>query len=347
MPDLAKIEAVAEKFAGAEPAPDPSAAAPPDGTGSGAGSAPADAATDGGGAAPADPPASPGATTFSAAEVRAKLEADRQRRAERARAKQAEEDRAAAKRAREEAEAERAKFKDLGKGKSFLETIKELGKDPREAFEEMKREALLAGTPEGKIEALQRAFDQRLEALDAELKAEKEARAAERTAREAEQKRIAEEQQQAAFVSDFKRAYQDPRFESLATEYPPERLHAIVASLATHPDTLFDHAAELGVDLTSDDGSFTMIDIFNVCLKTQERHQAYADEQRRKREAAPQTSQGGQQRPEAKKPPVNGTVERKAATVIGNDVATERASDPPKRKESREERLRRLGDKYG
>lgn len=90
-----------------------------------------------------------------------------------------------------------------------------------------------------------------------------------------------------------------------------------------------------------------MQDIFNVCLKTQERHRAYQEEQRRKKGAAPQTSQAAEQRPEVKTRSVNGTVERKPPTVIGNDIATDRAADPPRRRESREERLRRLGDKFG
>lgn len=346
MPDLAKIEAVAAKLAESEPAPENTgAASPPDGV-SEAGSAPAEAGSAGDATAPeATPPA--GASIDHGA-LRAKLEADRARREEKARRKRLEEEESAIKKAREEAEAEKAKWAGLGKGKTFLETIKELGHDPLKTFEEMKTEALKAGTPEAKLEAMERAWQARVDALETKLTDFQKEREEERQTAEEERKQYESERSHQAFVSDFQRGVGEERFAPLVDEYEPADLFRIVSALKENPPHLFEQAQNLGVELTSADGSFTMIDILNVCLKTQQRHQARLEEQRRKKSAAPQTSPAGpKQPPAATKPTVNGTAERNAETSLGNQLAATRAADASPRKESREQRLARLASKYG
>lgn len=349
MPDLAKIVAIESKMnAEAEPAPDRPAAPPPDGGSSGVDSAPADGHT------AESPPlgsggreTSPGATIDRNA-LREKLQRDREKRADRERKKKAEEDAAAAAKDREEAAAEKAKFANLGKGKPFLETIKELGLDPRQTWEAMRDEALKAGTPEARIEALDRAYAAKFEEIAKE-------RAAEKAEREAEKKAIAEERRQAqeqaqhhAFVADFEHGLREPRFESLTEEYEPPQLFRIVNTLRQNPEQLFEQAADLGVGLTHDDGTFTMGDILSVLKATQDRHFARLEEQRRKKTAATQTSQAAPTQAPTSKPTVNGTAERNAGQSLGNQLVATRAADPaPPPKESREERLRRLGSKYG
>lgn len=355
MPDLAKIAAVATKLnlppEGAEPAPE-NAAAPPDGA-SGAGSAPADGAD---GATPnldegtggGKPGTSPGAAIDHAALAR-KLAADRARREEKTRRKRIEDDEAAARKAREEAESERSKWANAGKDRPFLDVIKDAGRDPREVFEAMKDEALKAGTPEAKMEAMDRAWKARIDAMEAKLQASEKAREEERKEREEQQRQIGVERANAAFVSDFRSSIEDAKFTVLVDEYPPEKLLGIAGALRENPEYFFGQAKDLGVELTDPDGTFNMIDILNVMLKTQQRHQAYQEEQRRKKSAAPQSSPAGpQQPPAATKQTVNGTAERKAGNALGNQLAATRAADPASpKKETREERLKRLGDKYG
>jgi len=347
MPDLAKITAIETKLnAEAEPAPETNAAPPPDGGSSGADSAPADGGASAGGSPPGAGEPSPGAP-IDHDKLREKLERDRERREERARRKKLEEDSAAAAKAREEAEAAKAKYANLGKGKPFLETIKELGLDPRQTFEQMREEALKAGTPEAKLEAMERAWQTRLEGIEQALSDE-------RKAREDERKAIAEERKQSqaraaheAFVTDFRQTIADPRFESLTEEYEPAQLFPLVQSFKANPPSLFEQAKTVGVQLTRDDGRFTMVDILSVLKATQDRHFARLEEQRRKKSAAPQTSQAAPQQAPTSKPTVNGTAERNAGNSLGNQLAATRAADPSARKESKEERLRRLGAKYG
>jgi hypothetical protein len=349
MPDLAKIEAVATKLEGAEPASDPTTASP-DG-GSGAGPAPSDSASGGDGSTG---PATEGAGTAApdTATLQAKLQADRERREAKARRKKIADDEAAAKKAREEAEADRKaaaeKAAKLGKGTPWREHLEALGLKPTEVFREMQQEALKAGTPEAQIEAMGRAFQEQLQALEEKLSASEKSREEERTQREEESKKAANERAAREFQSDFHQATQDERFAPLLDEYPAEKLFRIVDHLKENPAQLFQAADRLGVRLQDDGGSFTMFDIFNVCLAEQTAHRAHAEEmQRRKQSAAPQTSQAGPKQPPSVKPTVNGTAVKNAG-ALGNQIATDRASEagaPPR--ESRADRVKRLGEKYG
>lgn len=347
MPDLAKVESIAAKLddsAGAEPALE-NATAPPDGA-SGAGSAPADA-PGGAGAAEAGATAPAGATIDHAA-LQRKLADQRAKLEERARRKQIRADEEAAKKAREEADAEKAKWSGIGKEKSFLDTLKAMGKDPLEAFEEMKSEALKAGTPEAKLEAMGRVWEAKHEALAKELKDERDARAAEKQAAAEERQRAEAEAAARSFVSDFRKATEDPKYESLTEEYPPEQLYPFVARMRDDPRGFHAAAKHHAIALTFDDGRYNMTDILNVLKAQQSAHFARIEEQRRKR-AAPQTAPAGGRSPaEATRQTVNGTVVRNAGTSIGNNVASERAADGVTHKgETREQRVARLAQKFG
>jgi hypothetical protein len=105
-----------------------------------------------------------------------------------------------------------------------------------------------------------------------------------------------------------------------------------------------------GEDLTDEEPTFTMLDILNVLKATQQRHFARLEEQRRKKTAAPQTGPGApaKQAPVAIRPTVNGTAERNAGTSLGNQLAATTAAEGASLKGmSREEKLKRLGEKYG
>lgn len=337
MPDLAKIQAVTAKLeassAEANPAPEVDSAAPPDGSASGAGSAPAE-----GSPAPAK--------TIDHDELAAKLQADRDRRAARQARKQAEEDRKQAEADRKAAAEEKAKLAAIGKDKPWKEALTEMGRDPSQVWEEMRKEALTAGTPEAMIEQMGRKFT-------ADLQAEREKREAiekqledERKQRD-EEKTAAEQRAEAAtFERDFQRGLGEEKYAPLLDEYEPQQLFRLAHGLYKAPENLYAWADHLQVPLTDPNGQFTMVDILNVMTALQARHRGY-QEQRRNKNAAPQ-SQPGQEKPaEAKKPTVNGTAARNAGSTLGNQLAATRATDaaPPPR-ENREQRIKRLEAKY-
>ena len=338
---IARVEA-----AGAEPADEAAGGTLQENGASAADSAPADAST------PSDldtapggeaEPASPGATNApSESELRAKLERDREKRALAAERKRAREDREAAEAARKEAEAVREKWAKLGKDGSILERVKEAGANPREVFEQMRDEALKAGTPEARIEAIEKAYAARFEAMEAQLKAERDAREQARmAATEAERERI--------FDGQFGRAVQHEAFAPLLEEYDPEDLYPIVRQMRDNPDVLFDAAerlgVDLGIDLTDPEAQYNIGHIFQVLTAQQAAHQA--KRQRRTKRAAPTESQS-EQPTEAKRPTVNGTEARNAGSTIGNDLAASSAGAPPDlSNEDHKARLKRLIERFG
>jgi hypothetical protein len=297
----------------------------------------------------ADDPAigDPSGADSTHAELEAKLQADRDRRAlkrERQRAKEEREraarEREAAEAARKEGETHRDTWAKAGKDRPILDILKEAGREPREVFEVMKAEALKAGTPEARIEALDKAWEAKFNALEETLTSE-------RTQREEREKQIAEQQAAHAFASDFQRGMQDDKFAPLLEEYDAPILFQMARTLRDDPPRLFHWAKHLGVSLTHDDGGFTMTDILSVMTAQQAQHQTKR-EQRRNQQAAPQTpSPPGQQPASARTHTVNGTAARNAGTTIGNQLAAARAADatPPAR-ETREQRLKRLSEKY-
>ncbi len=338
----AKLEA-ADAAANAEPAPDHAPGAPPpEGASSGVGSASADVGADGA----TSPSASPEATLSD--QIAAKLEIERDRRATKAERRRARVEREQLQKAREQADADKAaaaaekeKWANAGKTKPFRELLQEVGRDPLEAWNEMREEALKAGTPEAKIEALDKAYAARLEALEKALEAERNGRAEER-------KQISAAREHRAFVADFNSHVSGEPYAGLREEYEPEQLFSVVESLKSNPPYLVKQARSLGVDLTRDDGTFTMTDILNVMAATQARHIA-KKEQRRTQGAAPQTRPAGlQQLAAVAKPTVNGAAARPAGSTIGNDLAATRATEAEQLKGmTHEQRSRYLQRKYG
>lgn len=338
---IARVEA-----AGAEPSAEAAGeASQENGATSAEGSASADASTPDAAAAPSEQPgaASPEAPIQppDEAELRAKLERDRERR----------EAKAAIRRAKEEAQRraelerqlkERDEREAARKSKTWLERLKEEGEDPRKAYEALRDEALKAGTPEAQIEQLTKAFESKLTAVEAQLKAEREAR-------ETREKQIAEAEQERVFGEQFQRALSMDAFKPLLEEYEPEDLFPIVRGMRDNPEALFAHAerlgVDLGIDLTDPDASFNMGHIFQVLRAQQAAHEA--KKQRRNQSAAPHQSQPAPPA-EAKKPTVNGAEARKAGTTIGNDLAASSAGAPPDAShEDHKARLKRLIEKYG
>lgn len=323
---MPNVEAVIAKHnaATAEPAPDVSSA-PPAGA-SVAGSAVADVETPAGAGELASPTAIDDGAAVDRDELQAKLVADRARTRAKQLRRQAKADSEAAAKAKADADAELARWKALGKDQSFLDAIKAAGHDPRQVYEQMRQEALKAGTPEARIEALEKKHAAELEAIRAELK-KRDDEAAEREEKaKAAEKAAAEARHAQMFEADFRKALGVKEFAPLLEEYEPEQLFGLATKLFREPRTLFEHAKSLKVNLTARDGTFTMQDIFQVMRAMQAAH--HARMQRRTQGAAPQTRDAPvTQEPEANTT-VNGTAERKAGppTTIGNDIATSHAS---------------------
>lgn len=339
---IARVES-----AGAEPSVEAAGeASQTDGEASAEGSASADVTQDQGtDAAPGEPSASTSPEATNApdeSELRAKLERDRERREAKAAIRKAKEEAAARARLEKELADERAKRESL-KGKPWLERLKEEGEDPRKVFEAMRDEALKAGTPEARIEAMEKAYQARLDAIEAQVKSERDAREQERQA-------FARERAERAFERDFSEALKIHGVQPLLDEYEPEDLLPIVRALRDDPDALHAHAerlgVDLGVDLTDPDAQFNILHIFQVLRAQHDAH--HAKRQRRTQQAAPQTSQPGTQPAEAKKPTVNGTEARNAGTTLSNDLAASAASTPPDHSgESHKDRLKRLAEMFG
>lgn len=326
MTDLAaKVTSLisAAESSGAEPAPDAPAAAPPSAATSGADSAPA--GVDASRQATATPaPSLSDVMREKLAKTREAREAQRAEQRARAARADAERVRSEAQADREAAAAERARWESLKTGK-FLDGIKALGKDPREAFEEMQREAIEAGTPEAQQRRMREEFDR-------QLKEETEKVAKQLREELAAEKRAAAQQAEAArFEGDFVRAVADSAYEALRDEYEDEQLFGFANGFRANPPALFKLAGELGVRLTDPTKGFTMRDILNVLAAKQATHERARDQRRAARTAA--STPTSQAAPTAAAPPsptVNGTAAKQrnaGATTIGNDLATERASD--------------------
>jgi hypothetical protein len=350
MADGARIADVIARVesAGAEPSDEAAGeASQENGAASAEGSASADVSTQthGTAAAPSEQaaPTSPEATNApDETELRAKLERDRERREAKAAIRKAKQEAEARAKLEKELAEERAK-REAWKKKPWKERLLEEGGDPRQIFQEMRDEALKADTPEAKIDALEKAYQARLDAIEAEVRAEREARTS-------QEKAIAQERQERAFERDFEHAMKLEGVQPLLEEYEPEDLLPIVRTLRDDPETLFAHAERLGVDLgfdlTDPSASYNILHIFQV-LRAQH-DEAVAKRQRLRKSAEPQASQPGQQPAEAKKPTVNGTEAKNAGTTLSNDLAASSAGAPPDHSgESHKDRLRRLAEMFG
>jgi hypothetical protein len=299
-----------------------------------------------GASAPPDVPAGEGSPAASAAEairtpeqietervlaakravIEEKLAAQREKRMSARLQQQAAEDRRIAAAEREAATKERARYDSLKQG-TFRETIAALGRDPREVFEEMQREAIEASTPEAELKRLRADFEkqmgeklQPLQETIEELRREREA--------------LAAQANHSRMVGAFQSEVADPAYIDLRAEYDDAGLFAYVRDFVKNPQSLIAAAREYGVQLTDPSQGFTMREILNVLKSAQDAHDRGKQERRSKFLPA---SAPGQTQP-GKPPTVNGTAARSnAGTPIGNDLADERAAPP--RKLSRKERI--------
>lgn len=342
---LAKIEAVsAAHSANAEPAAeDPGT--PPTGAASEAGSASADV-----GASTTDAAAgtSPEATTPDEgraaihAALEAKLAADRARRMAKGDRRRARTEAETAAKERAAAAEERAKWERIGKEKDFRSALTELGKSPREVFEEMQREALEDGTPEAKIRKLESSFARQLDEVTGPLKSEIEA-----LKRERDEARAAAIER--GMAGDFAAGIMEPKYASLREEYEDPDLFRIARSLHADPARLEGAAQAVGIDWRARRDRVSMDVILEVLKATQDGHNRRSEERRAKNgSAATDARTAAPKQAPAAKPTVNGTAERNAGNTLGNDLASERASEAEKlRGMTRKQREDYLAQKHG
>lgn len=313
-------EPSAEPSAGAGSASESTDTAPPAVEASGAESAPA-----------ADAEAAPDVQKTRHELLAEKLAAVREKRRADRYGERARREASAAETDRKVAAEERAKYEGLKNG-TFLETIKALGKDPRVVFEEMKHEAIEAGTPEAQVRRMQEQFNVQLHEAVEPLKQTVEELRKERDELRAREAGL-------RVQGDFQRVVADEDFLPLRVEYDDERLFAIADNLRQHPDNLIAHARRLQVRLTRDDGRFTMRDILNVLKAQQDEHER--GKQERGAKLRPAQQQAAQATADSKT--VNGTTDRRIGNPLGNNLASERASGASsKPRLTRNERIQKL-----
>lgn len=221
---------------------------------------------------------------------------------------------------REAAAATRAKWERIGTDGTFLDGIRELGRDPVAEFKRMQQEAIEAGTPEAEIKRVTARFEKQiaeqvepLKKTIAELQAEREALRTQTT--------------EQGFASDFAGTIKAGEYDNLRDFYSEDALLGRARVLRDDPEQFRSYAEQYKVPLTEPDGSFTMQDILNVLKSAHDEHMTEAEKRRAARTAAT-PAPGGPSAPPLS-PTVNGTEARRNAgvTTIGNDLATERAAD--------------------
>lgn len=220
--------------------------------------------------------------------------------------------------------------------KDFRKFFQANGMNPREAYEEMTRQAIEADTPEAKIKAMQAAWKAELEAQVAPLKQEVEQLRAERA-------RLAQEAREAAISRAFTSEIEQPEYQSLRIEYDDQDIFGHVQRFAESPESFYPIAKKYEVALQEPQGRFTMREVLQVLKAAQDAHEA-GKEPRRARlvpdHKSPADSQSAQPAPT-----VNGTAARSNAETITNDLASTRASSgqpTTTRKERMEAIIRRL-----
>jgi hypothetical protein len=238
-----------------------------------------------------------------------KLKAAREKRQAQRLEEKARAERKAAAADRKAAEAERAALAD-GR-KDFRKFFEANGMDARQAYEEMTKQALEAGTPEAEqrrqLEALQKHFEDKFTPVQRELEALRE--------REA---KWAAQSHEHAMVSNYQQAAVDPAYTDLRAEYDDATLMEYVRHYDRNPSELVQHADTYGVRLTDPANGFTMREILDVLKSAQDAHERA--KQARRAAIAPTGPQSAQ-------PSVNGTAPRRnAGTAVGNDLAAQRAS---------------------
>lgn len=235
--------------------------------------------------------------------------------------------RAEAERLRAEAQAEKeraaAERADLAAGrKDFRKFFEANGMNPREAYEEMTRQAIEAGTPEGQLKAAQEAWKEEMTGLRSEVEALRKERDDARAQAEAQ-----------AAESEFRSHFDDAvksnaaAFESLRDAYTDDALIAKAAFLRDNPEAFYANLDTYKLRLTNPGKGFNMTDILNVLAAADAAYEENRAKRRAARTAAAPPSNAAPQA--APSPTVNGTAEKRNAgeATIGNDLTTARASD--------------------
>lgn len=302
--------------------------APPSGA-SGAESAPADPqapvpTTDASGSSPA------GATIDTGAAEReilaAKLAETRAKARARMDDKSARNARKEAEKLRDDAKSEKEQLSKSLRAGTFLETVKALGKDPREAFREMQAEAVRAGTPEAQLEAMQERFEAENKAIRDELQKERDERAARDKQTEEARQAAAIRAENQRFAGDFAKTVQQEPFGDLLDEYGEDRLLYLANNLRHNTSAAVDAASKLGVRLTDPARGVTMLEILSVLAAAQKDHESQKSARRTARTGATQNQPVPHPGPQTAK--VNGTTAARNAepSTIGNNIASATAT---------------------
>lgn len=229
--------------------------------------------------------------------------------------------------------AEQKQLYDGLKGGTFKETLEKLGRDPRQAFEEMQREAVEAGTPEAEIKRMRAEFERQLQEKLAPLEDVKKELAALKQERE----RDALEARSAKLESVFLRSVQDAKYTDLRVEYDDAGLLPYVKHLDDNPDQFFALARKHNVRLTNPAKGYTMSEILDVLAAEQAQHRKGLEERRAR--LAPQVeAQVRGSEAKLQPPAVNGTTSRNAGSTITNDLASTTATRTSRRL-TRQERI--------
>lgn len=241
-----------------------------------------------------------------------KLKGAREKRASQRLIEKAKADRKAAEEERRAASEQKAKWERLGKEGTYKDVLTELGRDPRAEYEAMTKEAIEGATPEAiaqrQADALKREVDAKLTPLQQEVERLR-----------AERADVAKQAHEHAIVSSFNREAADPAFKDLRIEYDDGALIEYARHFDKNPDLLRATAQLRNVQLTNPEKGFTMREILQVLAAEQAAHNVGV--QARRAALSPAEAQAG------KPTTVNGTAERRnAATAIGNDLASQRAS---------------------
>lgn len=249
-------------------------------------------------------------------------------------------------RLKKEAEAEKeaaAKVRaDLAEGKkNYKKFFEANGMNAEQAYRELYREMMEAGTPEAQIRQMQDVFKAQQEALKTELEA-KMTSLSEELAREREEKAQTQAHlREQKLLHTFARESADETFLEVRAEYGDQEVFQLIRDWDKNPEALFDAAKNYGVSLANPGEGFTMREALGV-IKAVYDHDRTQREQRRARLLPPKTEPADSQ-PAERTRTVNGTSEkRNAGKTITNDLASSRASSG--RQLSRKERIEALAE---
>lgn len=232
--------------------------------------------------------------------------------------------------------AEQKQLYDGLRGGTFKETLEKLGRDPRQAFEEMQREAVEAGTPEAEIKRMRAEFERQLQEKLAPLDEVKKELAALKEERE----RDAQAARSAKLESAFLRSVQDAKYTDLRVEYDDAGLLPYVKHLDDNPDQFFALARKHNVRLTNPAKGYTMTEILDVLAAEQAQHRKGIEERRQRAQATANPERGSAGGGVTPRPTtVNGTAPSgNAGSTITNDLASTTATRTNRRL-SRQQRI--------